>query len=447
MSLHNKNLIYTEFLADKNSSNSDSISNEKIKQVLETLAKQSMQEKIPDFNELEQILQNSVKNEESQDIQSKIETETQDFGGSGNFTKLLKEMGYLKENKKWLTHKGFLTIGNKILRDVMNDLNSSEFGLHETKNSGNGNVVIDTTKKYEVGDDLKHLSVPATLLNSIQRLSKLNQYASFPIDLEYDDLEQFETLEDVKTAIVYCIDLSSTMKYTLGDGGKSRIEAAKRALWALYALNKKFFPNDIVFVIGFASMASKINPYDIPFLKTFDANDDFLHYTNYQAALRLSRKLLKNTSAHNKRIILITDGQPSACFVENDFQKNDIIKDKPYSNFYQPTPSIISKIKNEKDMTLDSDPARLVYLCYRYKKVDPKIEARTLLEAKKCKHDGIEIDSIVISDESELLDYIKDFEKQLRGKTYHIEQSNMDKILVMDYLSNTRKILNSKLLL
>ena len=95
-----------------------------------------------------------------------------------------------------------------------------------------------------------------------------------------------------ESAIVYCIDLSSTMKYSIGKIGTSRIDAAKKALWGLYALNKKFFPNDSISIVGFGSMASLIDPYDIPFLKTFDANDNFLHYTNYQAAFRLAEKNL-----------------------------------------------------------------------------------------------------------------------------------------------------------
>ena len=116
--------------------------------------------------------------------------------------------------------------------------------------------------------------------------------------MEPNDLEEFETLEDVRTAVVYCIDLSSTMKVKLGKN-VSRIEASKRALWSLYILNKKFFTNDSVFVVGFASLASEVNPFDIPFLKTYDANDNFLHYTNYQAALKLSRKILQKTGAQN----------------------------------------------------------------------------------------------------------------------------------------------------
>jgi len=326
----------------------------------------------------------------------------------------------------------------------MKDLNSAEIGLHETKFTGSGNILIDTTKKFESGNDIKFISVPQTLLNTVKRISRTNKKIDFPIEMELDDLEEFESLEDVRTSLVYCIDLSSTMKYFLGNNNKSRIEAAKKALWGLYMLHKNFFPNDSISIVGFGSMASIINPYDIPFLKTFDTNDNFLHYTNYQAAFRLAKTILQKSSAQNKRIVMITDGQPSACFIDNINQKNDIISEKPYSNFYSPDKNVISKIKEDKDMKLDISDKSMVYLCYRYKKVDSKIHERTLIEAKKCKREGIDIDTIVVSEEEDLLKYVLDLEKELQGKTYHINQENMEQVLVHDYLINIRKVLSSK---
>jgi uncharacterized protein with von Willebrand factor type A (vWA) domain len=191
-------------------------------------------------------------------------------------------------------------------------------------------------------------------------------------------------------------------------------------------------------------MASPVNPFDIPFLKTYDANDDFLHYTNYQAAFRLAKKILQKNPSKNKRIVMITDGQPSACFVDNENQKNSILAEKPYSNFYVPDSSLLSKIRQERNMKIDNNDGGLVYLCYRYKKVDPKVNERTLIEAKKCMRENIQIDTIVVSEETELLEYVQQMEKTLRGKTYHINQNNMDKVLVIDYLYNTKKILGSK---
>ena len=443
MSQHStKNFVYFAANQQGKSKENGSISEQKLQQILETLYKQTVKEKTPQLEDLEEIIKNSLKSSTDKKLENP-DTEEPSPDDSFSITKYLMEKGYLRNEKNWLTNKGFFEIGSKILHDVMKELSSDEFGMHSTNSFGDGNVTIDTTKKFEPGDDVRFLSVPHTILNSVLRISKFEKI-SFPISIEPEDLEEFETIEDVRVAVVYCIDLSSTMKSILGKGGKSRIEAAKKALWSLYALNKKYFPNDSIYIIGFASMASQVNPFDIPFLKTYDANDNFLHYTNYQAALRLARKILQKNTAQNKRIVLITDGQPSACFIENDLQKNEIISEKPYSNFYSPDESIISKVRKERNMKLDTEKGRLVYLCYRYKKIDPKINERTQFEAKRCKRDGIEIDTIVVSDEGELLDYIQDLEQELKGKAYHINHENMDKVLVHDYLSKTRKILSSK---
>ena len=435
--------MYSASRSDKGKQKSEeSHSQKNLQGLLEALANEAIKEKPPDLEELEAVLHQKSKPTEN-NVEKKTEIKkTEEEGDSLSITKFLIEKGYLKDENNWITKKGFFEIGSKILNEIMKNLSTSELGFHETKHTGTGNVILDTTKKFEHGSDLRFLNVPHTLLNTIQRESKKNSRISFPLRIETDDFEEYETHQEVKISIVYCIDLSSTMKYKIGKTGKSRIEAAKKALWSLYVLNTKFFPSDSVSIIGFGSLASRVNPYDIPFLKTYDANDNFLHYTNYQAALKMARTILQKSTSENKRIVMITDGQPSACFVENEYQKNEIISEKPYSNFYSPEKSVISKVKKEKNMNIGFDPDRLVYLCYRYKKVDPKINKMTMIEAKKCKKNGIDIDTIVISDEEELFDYVKEFEQELKGRTYIIENENMDKVLVMDYLSNTRKVLS-----
>ncbi|MBM3906129.1 MAG: VWA domain-containing protein [Thaumarchaeota archaeon] len=442
---HNlKKFVYQSSTEEKQSSErSKDLDTQTIEKLLQSLANQSMRETAPSLEELESILQRNIDGESSDQTQ----TESDQFPKSDDtkpITKYLLEHGYLKDEKNWLTKKGFLAIGNQILKDMLAEIKAGDFGLHETKSIGTGNTILDTTKKFELGGELKLLNVYASMLNTIRRLSKKGKTPDFPLDLDIDDFEEFETTEDVRAAIVYCIDLSSTMKSSLSSSGMSRIEAAKRALWSLYVLNNRFFPNDSIKIIGFASMASMINPFDIPFLRTYDANDEFLHYTNYQAAFRLAKRILQKTSAKNKRIVMITDGQPSACFVDNDSQKNAILSEKPHSNFYVPNEPLLSKIKSERKLAIDQSQGAQVYLCYRYKKVDSKVDERTMLEAKKCLRENIQIDSIVVSEESELLEYVQQMEKTLKGKTYLINQNNMDKVLVIDYLYNTKKILGSK---
>ena len=211
--LDTKNLIYFVSKKDKGKSKPESqLSDKKIQQILEILANQALKEKPPTLEELELILQNSSKPNNEQKSQIKTH-DVEQKDGSSSIIKLLQEKGYLRDKKKWLTNKAFFEIGGKILYEVMTNLSSGDFGFHETNDAGDGSVTIDNTKKFEPGDDIKFLSVPQTILNSVQRISKYETKIQFPIALEIDDFEEFETLEDVKVAVVYCIDLSSTMKY------------------------------------------------------------------------------------------------------------------------------------------------------------------------------------------------------------------------------------------
>ena len=443
MQSNTKNFVYFQSENNESESTSPEISNESLKNALKTIASQILKEKTPSMKDLENILENKLQGKTKNPVQTEEQQENEVYGNTEPMTKYLQKLGYLKDDKKWLTKKAFFEIGQKILEDAIKAINEDDSGFHETKNIGLGDIILDTTNKLEVGDDLKHLNVPKTILNLIQRKKSKNESIKFPLEIEFNDFEKFETKEDVKVAVVYCIDLSSTMKYSLSSGEGTRIEAAKKALWALYVLNKKFFPNDSIYIVGFGSLASQINPRDIPYLKTYDANDNFLHYTNYQAALRLSLKILKKDGSQNKRIVLITDGQPSACFVDDESQKNAILSDKPYSHFYRPDETTLSKIKNERDTKLDIHD-EMVYLCYRYRQVDPAVESKTLHEAKKCRKEGIEIDTIMVSEEEELLSYVESLEKHLRGRAYYINPEKIDRVLISDFISNKKKILSSR---
>ena len=162
----------------------------------------------------------------------------------------------------------------------------------------------------------------------------------------------------------------------------------------------------------------------------------------FAIVFRIARRGEPGEAEHEQKNGRDSD-EPSACFVDNDSQKSSILSEKPYSNFYEPSDALLSKIKNERNIRIEG-AGNLVYLCYRYKKVDPKIDERTMAEAKKCRRDNIEIDTIVVSEETDLLYYVQQMEKQLRGRTYHINQNNMDRVLVMDYLHNHKKLLASK---
>jgi uncharacterized protein with von Willebrand factor type A (vWA) domain len=407
---------------------------------LEVLGKEIMKEDQPKLEEIEQELQNLKKEKEinqgeSGDVESN-RTES-------SIIAQLQQMGYIKDSRKWLSKKGFFAVGGKLLEDVIRALNKGTIGLHETTFSGSGSLNLDSTKKYELSDDLRLVNVPRSILNAIQRRYSSRSSIQLPIDLQLGDLEVYETKRDVSIAVVYCIDLSSTMRYSTMFGDMSRIEAAKKALWSLYLLNQKFFPSDSIHIVGFGALASKVSPYDIPYLKTFESGVGFMHYTNYQAAFRLAKKILQNETSTNRKIVLVTDGHPSACFIDTEQEKNKILCERPYSQFYAPDNEALDSVKQKQELTLDTKSGKLVYLCYRYRQVDQYIGEKTILEARKCHKLGIDIDTIMVSEEDSLLSYVNELEKYVKGRSYYINPAEIDKILITDYLNDKKSILRS----
>lgn len=407
---------------------------------LKVLGREIMKEDQPKLEEIEQELQNLKKEKENSQSES---DKSKSSRTESSIIAQLQQLGYIKDSRKWLSKKGFFAVGGKLLEDVIRALNKGTIGLHETTFSGNGSLNLDSTKKYEPSDDLRLINVPRSLLNAIQRRSGSRSSIQLPIDLQPDDLEVYETKREVSVAVVYCIDLSSTMRYSTMFGDMSRIEAAKKALWSLFLLNQKFFPSDSIRIVGFGALASKVSPYDIPYLKTFDSGVGFMHYTNYQAAFRLAKKILQNETTVNKKIVLVTDGHPSACFIDTEQERNKILCERPYSQFYALDKEALNSAKQKQDLSLDTKSGKLVYLCYRYRQVDQYIGEKTILEARKCHKLGIDIDTIMVSEEDSLLSYVNELEKYVKGRSYYINPAEIDKILITDYLNDKKSILRS----
>jgi len=417
------------------------ITSDDLDKMLKVLGREAIREKTPTIRDLERSLQVLLASQGNceQDLENREEKQQAKYenplSGAAIIAQLIQR-GYLKESDKWLTDKGFINIGARILRDITKALQAGELGMHETKSLGRGGVLLDSTKRFERGDDTRSINVPKSLLNTVHRL-KSNASLQIPLRIEEFDLEEYETLDDVRAAVVYCIDLSSTMRYSSMFGDMSRIETAKRALWGLYLVNQKYFPLDSVFIVGFGALAFKVLPRDIPYLKTFEPGSDFLHYTNYQSALRLASKILQRDGAENKRVVLITDGHPSACFIDDSIEKDKILAQRPYSHFYLPDQDVLNS-------GFDYAAGKIVYLCYRYRQVDQYIGEKTILEAKKCHRKNIQIDTVMISEEDSLLGYVNDMERQVKGRSYYINPTTLDKVLLTDYLSNKKLIVNSR---
>jgi uncharacterized protein with von Willebrand factor type A (vWA) domain len=121
-----------------------------------------------------------------------------------------------------------------------------------------------------------------------------------------------------------------------------------------------------------------------------------------------------------------------------------ILSQRPYSHFYTPSKELLDSIKLHQDIKLETGSGELIYLCYRYRQVDPYIGQRTIVEAKKCRNKGIVVDTIMISEDDSLLGYVNEMEKYVKGRSYYINPGSIDKILLNDYLENKKQTIHAQ---
>ena len=100
------------------------------------------------------------------------------------------------------------------------------------------------------------------------------------------------------------MDLSWSMSW------EGRFEAAKRVALALEHYIKTRFPKDRLHVVGFSTEARELRGKELSLINW----DPQQPYTNLQAGLRLAIKLIKRSGNRNNRVIVITDGQPTAYY-------------------------------------------------------------------------------------------------------------------------------------
>src|SRR5216683_4535378 len=171
----------------------------------------------------------------------------------------------LPRNVKFeVTEKGLDFLGYKTLRNLLGSLGKSSVGRHDTSHLSTGIEAAAASKPYEFGDTI-NLDVNTTLLSAIQR-----EGLTVPLNLEYSDLHVHQCDYQSSCATVVMLDCSHSM--------------------ILYG-EDRFTP------------AKQVGPY----------------HTNTAEGLRLSRRILQAQRKEMKQIVMVTDGKPTACFVEGDF--------------------------------------------------------------------------------------------------------------------------------
>src|SRR2546427_7390149 len=199
-----------------------------------------------------------------------------------------------------VTEKGLDFLGYKTLRGLLGSLGKSSMGRHDTLHLATGVEAESASKPYEFGDTI-NLDVNTTLLSAIQR-----EGLSVPLNLEYSDLHVHQCDYQSSCATVVMLDCSHSMILY----GEDRFTPAKTVALALAHLIRTQYPGDWLKIVLFHDSAEELA---LAKLATTQVGP---YHTNTAEGLRLARRILQSQRKEMKQIVMVTDGKPTACFVE-----------------------------------------------------------------------------------------------------------------------------------
>jgi Ca-activated chloride channel family protein len=297
-----------------------------------------------------------------------------------------------------VTEKGLDFLGYKTLRNLLGSFGKSAAGRHDTVYLSTGIEAAAASKRYEFGDTI-NLDVNTTLLSAIQR-----EGLQVPLNLEYNDLHVHQCDYQSSCATVVMLDCSHSMILY----GEDRFTPAKKVALAMSHLIRTQYPGDSLKVVLFHDSAE-----ELPLAKLATTQVGPYH-TNTAEGLRLSRRLLQAQRKEMKQIVMVTDGKPTACFVQS---------------------LAGARVKKPGE----ANPARRLYK--NSMGGDPFVMSETFKEVQACRKAGIMINTFMLASDYYLVDFVKQMSAMTNGKAYFANPGNLSQFVLIDFLRRrTRKV-------
>ena len=206
-----------------------------------------------------------------------------------------------------------------------------------------------------------------------------------PVKISPQDFEIYRNEHMTRAATIVLLDQSRSM------GLFNNWQAAKKVTLALFALIRTQYPRDTLHVVGFSDYAREIKEEDLASLSW----NAWVSGTNLHHALMLSRNLLAKEKGGTRQILVITDGEPTA-HLENG---------RSYFN-YPPS--------------------------YR-------TELETLKEVKRCSQEGIVINTFMLENNYQLVNFVDRMTRINRGRAFYSSSENLGEYILVDYMNNRKK--------
>ncbi len=296
-----------------------------------------------------------------------------------------------------VTEKGLDFLGYKTLRNLLGSFGKSAAGRHDTVYLSTGVEAAAASKPYEFGDTI-NLDVNATLLSAIQR-----EGLKVPLNLEYSDLYVHQCDYQSSCATVVMLDCSHSMILY----GEDRFTPAKKVALAMSHLIRTQYPGDSLKVVLFHDAAE-----ELPLAKLAVTQVGPYH-TNTAEGLRLARRLLQAQRKEMKQIVMVTDGKPTACFVQT------------------------SPGGGGKKTDRNAGPTRRLYK--NSMGGDPLVMSETFKEVQACRKAGIMINTFMLASDYYLVDFVKQMSAMTNGKAYFANPGNLSQFVLIDFLRRRTK--------
>ena len=295
-----------------------------------------------------------------------------------------------------VTEKGLDFLGYKTLQKLLGSLGKSSIGRHETPQLDTGVEAALASKQYEFGDVI-NLDVNATLMSAITR-----EGIGVPLNLEYKDLYVHQQDYRSSCATVVMLDCSHSMILY----GEDRFTPAKKVALALAHLIRTQYPGDSLKVVLFHDGAEEV---PIGKLGSMQVGP---YHTNTAEGLKLARRILTAQRKDMKQIVMVTDGKPTAAFVEG-------------------TADVPVRVSRSVADTNVRGP-RLLYKNSMGN--DPFVMAETFKEVQACRKSGVMINTFMLASDPSLVEFVKKMTAMTRGKAYFANPNNLTEFVLMDFL-------------
>jgi Ca-activated chloride channel family protein len=208
-----------------------------------------------------------------------------------------------QDGKRVLTSRGERDLRSSCLESVFGKLKSGPKGDHLTNRAGRQGDATGVLRPWQPGDESKDIAYRDSILSSLRQGHD---------ELHEDDLLIDEREESTSAATVMLIDVSHSMTLY----GEDRITPAKRVAMAFAELQRRRYPRDSLNILLFGDDVEEVQVKDLPYISNGP------YHTNTCEALRRAAEILIKKHQSNKRVVMITDGKPSALLVRGQLMIN-----------------------------------------------------------------------------------------------------------------------------